>query len=200
MSCAKKYAAISSDRGCACLTRKRWDDGKFGETERVLLRFIQRASLAISCVSSPTSAKLVSLARLPLSCRVAPRRTVKTRSLRTSQVIPVNMFLHADENRSEWSFWLGKNAPRFAHTSFFRPKIETDIISLNSVMLQKKDVFHENTRMFNDTWHAPFTASKIKVGEINEITVLILVFLLSLNFDDKYASRSREIVDLSRFN
>lgn len=187
MSCAKKYAAVSSDRGCACLTRKRWDDGKLGETERVLLHFIQRASLAISCVSSPTSAKLVSLTRLPLSlCHVAPRRTVKTRSLRTFQVVPVNTFLHADENRSGWSFWFAKNAPRFAHTSFLCPKIQTNVISLNpDCDAVRKNVFYENTRMFN-LIRAVYIALKIEVGEI---LILIFVFLLSVNFDDKYAFR-----------
>lgn len=66
----------------------------------LILRFIQRASLAISCVSSSTSANSL-LARVALLFPSHPsrRRTVKTQFLRTFELALVNTFLRADGRR-----------------------------------------------------------------------------------------------------
>lgn len=95
----------------------------FGETGKVLLRFIQRASLAISCVSSPTRANSF-LAQFSSPSR---QRTVKTQSSRTFEVVLVNTFLHATIERSTTDEILSdKKMPRvrrqkiFEYASFFQ--------------------------------------------------------------------------------
>lgn len=149
--------------------RKRWDDEKLGKTERVSLRFIQRASLAISCVSSPTCAKLVPFARLPLFPSL--KRIVKIRLPLHSHTHTQNFPSHTihkhisstpTEKKGESSLWPGKNSRRDSHVlRFFRVQKSKPIVSpvisskFQISMLRKKKLFvsfmAKNRGCLNDT-------------------------------------------------